>query len=116
MYLEVIAVVHYINHDGVIHACVLKACISSKYSKCISTIKHILYTTVMYISSSSFVYLFFSLYCDACLQSSVLCVGVKTLHNTMQLHKIPYDSVFQPRFCRTSGFCKWLPGFHWNRP
>jgi len=30
MYLEVIAVLHYNNHDGVIHACVLKACISSK--------------------------------------------------------------------------------------
>jgi len=24
MYLEVIAVLHYNNHDGVIHACVLK--------------------------------------------------------------------------------------------
>jgi len=67
MFLEVIAVLHYNNHDGVIHACVLKACISSKYSKCISAIKRILYTTEMYISSSSFVYLcFFSLSCDAC--------------------------------------------------
>jgi len=76
MYLEVIAVLHYNNHDGIIHACVLKAYISSKYSKCISAIKRILYTTAMYtiyyrkytkripytttnISSSSFVYLFF---------------------------------------------------------
>jgi len=25
MYLEVIAVLHYNNHDGVIHACVLKS-------------------------------------------------------------------------------------------
>jgi len=61
---------------------VLKACISSKYSKCISAIKRLLYTTAMYISSSSFVYLCFSLCCDACLKSSVLRVGVKTLHNT----------------------------------
>jgi len=45
MYLEVIAVLHCNNHDGVIHTCVLKACISSKYSKCISTIKRILYTS-----------------------------------------------------------------------
>jgi len=48
MYLEVIAVLHYNNHDGDIHAYVLKACISSKYSKCISAIKRILYTTAMY--------------------------------------------------------------------
>jgi len=30
MYLEVIAKLHFNNHDGVIHACVLKACVSSK--------------------------------------------------------------------------------------
>ena len=48
MYLEVIAV-HYNNYDGVIHACVLKACVSSKYSKCISAIKRILSTTAMCI-------------------------------------------------------------------
>jgi len=30
MYLEVIAVFHYNNNDGDIHACFLKACISSK--------------------------------------------------------------------------------------
>jgi len=47
MYLEVIAVLHYNNRDSVIHACVLKACISSKYNKCISAIKRILYTTIM---------------------------------------------------------------------
>jgi len=28
--MEVIAVLHYNNHDGVIHACVLYACVSSK--------------------------------------------------------------------------------------
>jgi len=27
MYLEVVAVLHYNNHDGVIHACVLKTCV-----------------------------------------------------------------------------------------
>jgi len=59
MYLEIIAALHYNNHDDVIHACVWKACISSKYSKCISAIERILYTTAMYTSSSSFVYLFF---------------------------------------------------------
>jgi len=59
MYLEAIAVLHYNDHDGVIHACVLKACISSKYNKCISAIKRILYTRGMYTSSSSFVYLCF---------------------------------------------------------
>jgi len=80
MYLEVIAVLHYKNYDGDIHASVLKACISSKYSKCISAIKRILNTTTMYTSSSSFVHLCLSLYCDACLKSSVLRVGVKTLH------------------------------------
>jgi len=45
MYLKVIAVPHYNNYDGNIHAFVLKACISSKYSKYISAIKRILYTT-----------------------------------------------------------------------
>jgi len=85
MYLEVIAVLHYNNYDGVIHACVFKACISSKYSKCISAVKRILYTTAMYISLSTFVYLCFSLNCDACLKSSALRVGVKTLHNTIQV-------------------------------
>jgi len=76
MYLEVIAVLHYNNYDGDIHACVFKACISSKHSTCISAIKRT-------ASSSSFVYLCSSLYCDACLKSSVLRVGVKTLHNTI---------------------------------
>ena len=41
----------------------------------------------MYIPSSSFVYLCFSLDCDACLKSSVLRVGVKMLHNTHLLHQ-----------------------------
>ena len=59
MYLEVIAVLHYNNHDGVIHTCVLKARISSKYSKCIGASKRILYTTAMFTSSFSFMYVFF---------------------------------------------------------
>jgi len=68
MYLGVIAVLHYNIHDGVIHACVLKSWYFIKYSKCISATTRILYTTAMYISSSSFVYWWFpfSLYCDAC--------------------------------------------------
>jgi len=87
MYLEVIAVLHYNNHDGVIHACVLKACISSKYSKCISAIKRILYTTAMYISASSFVYLCFFSLLRCMLKSNALRVGVKTLHNTIQFER-----------------------------
>jgi len=97
MYLKVIAVLHYNNYDGDIHACVLKACILAKYSKCIRAIKRILYTTAMHISSSSFVYLCFSLFCDACLKSSVLRVGVKTFHNTQYMLPIT--------FCRTKMLC-----------
>ena len=37
----------------------------------------------MYVSSSSFMYLRISCYCDACLNSSDLRVGVTTLFNTM---------------------------------
>ena len=59
-----------ISMDGVIHACVLIACISSKYSKCISAIKRILFTIAIYISSSSSMYLCISLYCDTYLKSS----------------------------------------------
>jgi len=52
-------------------------------SKCISAIKRILSTTAMYISSSSFMYLRIPCYCDACLNSSALRVGVKMLLNTL---------------------------------
>ena len=38
-------------------------------SKCISAIKHILSTTAMYVSSSSFMYLGIPCYFDACLKS-----------------------------------------------
>jgi len=72
--LEVIAVLQYNNHDGVIHARVLKACISSKYSKCISAIKRILYTTAMHISSSSFVYLCFFLFTAMDVKNLAFCV------------------------------------------
>jgi len=34
----------------------------------------------MYVSSSSYMYLCIPCYCDACLKSSALRVGVKTLH------------------------------------
>jgi len=53
-------------------------------TKCISAIKRILSTTVMCVSSSSFMYLCIPCYCDACLKSNVLHVGVTTLHNTME--------------------------------
>jgi len=53
-------------------------------SKCISTIKRIHSPTATYISSSSFMYLRVPCYCDARLKSSALCLGVKTLHNTIQ--------------------------------
>jgi len=56
-------------------------------SKCISAIKRILSTTAMCASSSSFMYLRIPCYCDACLKSSALRVGVKTLHNTIQQYK-----------------------------
>jgi len=42
----------------------------------------------MYMSSSSFSYFCISLYCDACLKSSALRVGVKTLHNTTHVHML----------------------------
>ena len=53
-------------------------------SKCICTIKRILSTTAVYVSLSSFMYLCIPCYCDACLNSSALRVGVKTLLNTIQ--------------------------------
>jgi len=53
-------------------------------SKCICAIKLILSTTAMYVSSSSFMYLRSPCYCDACLNSSALRVGVKTLLNTIR--------------------------------
>jgi len=52
-------------------------------SKCISAIKRMLSTTTKYVSSSSFMYLRFSCYCDACLNSSDLRVGLNTLLNTI---------------------------------
>ena len=73
MYLEVIAVLHYNNHDGVIHACVLYACVSS--DKCISAMRRILSTVATYIRSSFFMCLCVTCYRDACLKSSALCVG-----------------------------------------
>jgi len=52
-------------------------------SKCICAIMHILSTTAMYVFSSSFMYLRFPCYCNACLNSSDLRVGLKTLLNTV---------------------------------
>jgi len=82
MYLEVIAELHYNKHDDVIHAYVSEACVSSSQSKCICAIKRFLVSsTAMYVSSSSFMYWRIPCYCDACLNSSALRVGVKTLLN-----------------------------------
>jgi len=53
-------------------------------SKCICAIMRILFTTAMYVSSSSFMYLRFPCYCNACLNSSDLRVGLKMLLNTIQ--------------------------------
>ena len=80
MYFVVTALLHYNNHDDVIHACVSKACVSSM--QMFSDIKRILSTTAMCVSSSSFMYLCIPCYCDTCLKSSALRVGVKTSHNT----------------------------------
>ena len=55
-----------------------------RQSKCICAIKPILSTTTMYASSSSFMYLRFPCYCDACLNSSTLPVWYKTLLNKIQ--------------------------------
>jgi len=52
-------------------------------SKFICAIKRILSTSAMYVSSSSFRYLHIPCYCDACLNSSALRVGVKTLLKTI---------------------------------
>jgi len=85
MYLEVIAVLHYNNHDGVIHVCALKACVSSEYSKCITAIKRMLpplyYRHVYILVFFHVQYLCISCYCETCLKSSALRVGVKTLYN-----------------------------------
>ena len=71
-------------------------------SKCICAIKRILSTTAMYVSSSSFMYLRFPCYCDACLNSSTLRVGLKTLLNTI-------ISWFQVRICAVppQHFAQW---------
>ena len=52
-------------------------------SKSICAIKRILSTTAMYVSLPSFMYLRIACYCDACLNSSALLVGVMTLLNTI---------------------------------
>ena len=60
-------------------------------TNCICAIKRILSTTVMYASSSSFIYLRIPCYCDACLNSSALRVGVKALLNTIHTK---YNKIF----------------------
>ena len=63
-------------------------------SKCICAIMRILSTTAMYVSSSSFMYLHFPCYCDACLNSSDLRVGLMTLLNTIQYNFQTYHASF----------------------
>jgi len=74
-------------------------CVSQKLafhqSKCISATKHILSTTAMYVSSSSFMYLCIPCYCDACLKSNALRMRVKTLHNTIKYDSIQWKSFQQ---------------------
>ena len=53
--------------------------------KSICAIMPILSTTAIHVSSSSFMYLRIPCYCDECLNSSDLRVGLKTLLNAMQL-------------------------------
>jgi len=56
----------------------------------------------MYVSSSSYMYLRIPYYCDACLKSSALRVGVKTLHNTQ--YNIFWISTVQWRLTTEPGF------------
>jgi len=87
--LEVTAVLHYNNHDGVIHACVLKAFISSKYSKCISAIKRSLYYRNVYILDSFRVFVFF-LFTAMHVKSLAFCVWEwrrYTMQYICNLHK-----------------------------
>jgi len=74
MYLEEIAVLHCNYYHGNIHAFVLKTCISSKFSECISAIKRIFCTTEMYLSPSSFVYLCCFLFPAMHAKSAAFCV------------------------------------------
>jgi len=84
MYLEVIAVLLIISMmTSFMH--MSRQRLVFHLSKCICDIKRILSTTAMYVSSSSFMYFRIPCYCDACLNSSALRVGVKTLLITITL-------------------------------
>ena len=52
-------------------------------SKCISAMRLIFSTVATYIRSNLFIYLCVLCYGDACLKSSALRVGMKTLHNAL---------------------------------
>jgi len=54
-------------------------------SKCINAMRRILSTVETYIRLHFFMYLYVRCYCDACLKSSALHEGMKTLHNTLYL-------------------------------
>jgi len=57
-------------------------------------------TTAMYVSSSTFMYLRIPCYCDACLNSSALRVGVKTLLNTINAETLKTVKQFVEIFFR----------------
>jgi len=71
-----------------------KAYISSKYSKCISAIKRMLYTTAKYTSSSSFVYLCIFLFTAMHVKSLAFCLlgmyvfGLNLLKNVLLFYKL----------------------------
>ena len=80
-------------------------------SKCICAIKRILSTTAMYVSLSAFMYLRIPCYWDACLNSSSLRVGVKTLLNTIQSNLRDGDfkiCAFSRKKCRHHFCCNFF--------
>ena len=52
-------------------------------SKCMSTNRRMPSIVAIYIRSNFFMYLCVPCYCDACLKSSALCLGMKTFNNTI---------------------------------
>ena len=114
-YLEVIAVLHYNNHDGVIRVCVSKACISSKYSKCINAIKRILYTTAKYTASYCFVHLCFFLFTPKHVKSLAFCVlEWRRSHNIIQSYKLVQISRRLPRQTAQKNSATARISFEWS--
>jgi len=87
---------------------ILKACISSKYSQCISAIKRILYTTTIYISSCSFVYICFFLFTAIHAERLALCVWdwrPYTIH--YHFHNLPPNLPTLPISWKGRNTVKW---------